>query len=55
MKKIVVLMLGVIPFLAFGQKEIKPNVNSAEKALKAGKIDEAKTIIDVTTASRVYG
>lgn len=54
MKKIVVLMFGVLPFLAFGQKEIKPNVGNAEKALKAGKIDEAKAIIDVTTASQEF-
>lgn len=54
MKKIVVLMFGVLPFVAFGQKEIKPNVANAEKALKAGKIDEAKAIIDVTTASQEF-
>jgi tetratricopeptide (TPR) repeat protein len=54
MKKIVVLMFGVLPFVAFGQKEIKPNVNNAEKALRAGKIDEAKAIIDVTTASQEF-
>lgn len=54
MKKIVVLMFGVLPFVAFGQKEIKPNVGNAEKALKAGKIDEAKAIIDATTASQEY-
>jgi tetratricopeptide (TPR) repeat protein len=54
MKKIVVLMFGVLPFVAFSQKEIKPNVNNAEKALKAGKIDEAKAIIDVTTASQEF-
>ncbi|MBX2916706.1 MAG: tetratricopeptide repeat protein [Cyclobacteriaceae bacterium] len=54
MKKIVVLMFGVLPFLAFGQKEIKPNVGNAEKALKAGKLDEAKAIIDVTTASQEF-
>ncbi|HNT49268.1 MAG TPA: tetratricopeptide repeat protein [Cyclobacteriaceae bacterium] len=54
MKKIVVLMFGVLPFVAFGQKEIKPNVANAEKALKAGKIDEAKAIIDITTASQEF-
>jgi tetratricopeptide (TPR) repeat protein len=54
MKKIVVLMFGVLPFVAFGQKEIKPNVNNAEKALRAGKIDEAKAIIDITTASQEF-
>jgi tetratricopeptide (TPR) repeat protein len=54
MKRIVVLMFGVLPFVAFGQKEIKPNVGNAEKALKAGKIDEAKAIIDITTASQEF-
>ncbi|MCW5910970.1 MAG: tetratricopeptide repeat protein [Cyclobacteriaceae bacterium] len=54
MKKIVVFMFGVLPFVAFAQKEIKPNVGNAEKALKAGKIDEAKAIIDVTTASQEF-
>lgn len=47
-------MFGVLPFVAFGQKEIKPNVANAEKALKAGKIDEAKAIIDITTASQEF-
>lgn len=54
MKKIVVLVFMVLPFVAFSQKEIKPNVGNAEKALKAGKLDEAKAIIDVTTASQEF-
>ncbi|MBX2901689.1 MAG: tetratricopeptide repeat protein [Cyclobacteriaceae bacterium] len=54
MKRIVVFVLGVLPFVAFAQKEIKPNVGNAEKALKAGKLDEAKAIIDITTASQEF-
>ncbi len=51
MKKIAILLIGIIPFAALAQKPIKPSTNNAEKALRAGKFDEAKAIIDVTTTS----
>lgn len=54
MKKIAILLIGFIPFAALAQKEIKPNIANAEKALRAGKFDEAKSIIDVTTASQDF-
>lgn len=54
MKKIAILLMCVAPFAAPAQKEIKPNVANAEKALRAGKFDEAKAIIDVTTASQEF-
>ena len=54
MKKIAILLIGFIPFAALAQKEIKPSITNAEKALRAGKFDEAKSIIDVTTASQDF-
>lgn len=43
-----------MPFAALAQKEIKPSIANAEKALRAGKIDEAKAIIDLFTSSQEY-
>ncbi len=54
MKKIAILLIGLLPFAALAQKEIKPSIANAEKALRAGKFDEAKAIIDVTTASQEF-
>jgi tetratricopeptide (TPR) repeat protein len=54
MKKIAIMLMWVAPFAAFAQKEVKPSVANAEKALRAGKIDEAKNIIDVTTTSQEF-
>ncbi|MEQ1585564.1 MAG: tetratricopeptide repeat protein [Cyclobacteriaceae bacterium] len=54
MKKIAILLIGLLPFAALAQKEIKPSIANAEKALRAGKFDEAKAIIDVTTASQDF-
>lgn len=54
MKKLVILLLGCLPLFAVAQKEIKPSAPNAEKALRAGKIDEAKTIIDATTSNQEY-
>ena len=49
MKRILLLLVVLIPAVAFGQKTPKPNLNKALNALKAGKLDEAKEIIDVAT------
>lgn len=54
MKKIAILLMCVVPLSALAQKEIKPNVANAEKALRTGKFDEAKAIIDVTTGSQEF-
>jgi tetratricopeptide (TPR) repeat protein len=54
MKKITIMLLCLAPLAAFAQKEIKPSVANAEKALRAGKIDEAKAIIDATTNSQEF-
>ncbi len=54
MKKIAIMLMLLIPLVSIAQKEIKPNVANAEKALRAGKFDEAKAIIDVTTSSQDY-
>lgn len=51
MKKIAILLIGIIPFAALAQKPIKPSTSNAEKALRAGQFDEAKAIIDATTSS----
>lgn len=54
MKKIAIMFMLAAPLIAFAQKEIKPSVTNAEKALRANKLDEAKAIIDVTTASQEF-
>lgn len=52
MKKTLVTLLAIVPFLALAQ--VKPSIPKAEKALREGKIDEAKTIIDATTGSQEF-
>ncbi|MFM8740201.1 MAG: hypothetical protein ACKOC0_08355, partial [Cytophagales bacterium] len=54
MKKVVLFMMLILPIAAAAQKEIKPSVSKAEKALKDGKFDEAKAIIDVTTSNQEF-
>ncbi|MFN7792200.1 MAG: tetratricopeptide repeat protein, partial [Cyclobacteriaceae bacterium] len=54
MKKIAIALLFVFPLSVLAQKEIKPSISKAEKALKTGKIDEAKAIIDVTVANQEF-
>jgi tetratricopeptide (TPR) repeat protein len=54
MRKIAIALLFLIPLSALAQKEIKPSISKAEKALKAGKFDEAKAIIDVTVANQEF-
>ncbi len=52
MKKTLITLLVAAPFLVLGQ--VKPSISKAEKALREGKIDEAKTIIDATTGSNEF-
>jgi tetratricopeptide (TPR) repeat protein len=52
MKRIVIVMMLFVPIVMLAQKEIKPSVSKAEKALKDKKLDEAKAIIDVTVADQ---
>ncbi len=54
MKKTAIALLLFFPLAMMAQKEIKPSTSKAEKALKAGKFDEAKSIIDVTVASQEF-
>ena len=54
MKQISVLLLILLPFAVMAQKEVKPSLPKAEKALREGKIDEAKAIIDVTTSNQEF-
>lgn len=54
MKKTAIALLLLFPIALMAQKEIKPSTSKAEKALKAGKFDEAKAIIDVTVASQEF-
>ncbi|MBP9926238.1 MAG: tetratricopeptide repeat protein [Cyclobacteriaceae bacterium] len=56
MKKsvIFIFLIGYISFPSLAQKEIKPSTSNAEKALRAGKYEEAKTIIDATTSNQGY-
>lgn len=50
MKKLIVVLL-IIPGMALAQKAIKPNPGKALAQLKAGKLNEAKEIIDVCTTA----
>lgn len=54
MKKIAIMLMLLLPIATMAQKEIKPSLPNAEKALRAGKFDEAKAIIDVTTTSQEF-
>ncbi|MFN7493123.1 MAG: tetratricopeptide repeat protein, partial [Cyclobacteriaceae bacterium] len=54
MKKTAIALVLLFPIALMAQKEIKPSINKAEKALKAGKFDEAKSIIDVTVANQEF-
>lgn len=51
MKRVLLILVVLIPAVAFGQKTPKPNVNKALAAFRAGKLDEAKEIIDVATTA----
>ncbi len=49
------MLFAVIPAMVYSQaKEVKPSIPKAEKALREGKVDEAKTIIDATVASQEF-
>jgi tetratricopeptide (TPR) repeat protein len=52
MKRVVIALMFFVPFALLAQKEIKPSITKAEKALKEGKLDEAKAIIDITAADQ---
>ncbi|MBL7864978.1 MAG: tetratricopeptide repeat protein [Cyclobacteriaceae bacterium] len=52
MKKTLVTLLAIVPCLAFAQ--VKPSISKAEKALREGKLDEAKSIIDATVGSQEF-
>lgn len=54
MKRYLVLIVLLAPLCVLAQKEIKPNLNKAEAALRAGKLDEAKSYIDVTVSSDAF-
>src|SRR5213592_756113 len=52
MKKILFVMLMAMASMVYAQ--VKPSIPKAEKALKEGKLAEAKSIIDATTASQEF-
>jgi tetratricopeptide (TPR) repeat protein len=52
MKRVVIALMCFASFALLAQKEIKPSISKAEKALKEGKLDEAKAIIDITVADQ---
>ncbi len=54
MKKVILLAALTMPMTLFAQKEVKPSLPKAEKAYKERKLDEAKAVIDVTTASQEF-
>jgi tetratricopeptide (TPR) repeat protein len=54
MKTTAFLLLACAPLITIAQKEIKPSTTKSEKLLLDGKLDEAKTLIDVTVASHEF-
>jgi tetratricopeptide (TPR) repeat protein len=48
------MLLILAPFAVMAQKEYKPSLPKAEKALKENKLDEAKGIIDATTSNQEF-
>lgn len=48
------MLMFLAPFALMAQKEVKPSIANAEKALRAGKLDEAKAIIDITTSNQEF-
>lgn len=54
MKKLLFVLAIAVPMAGLAQKEAKPSVQKAEKALKDKKLDEAKAIIDATTSNQEY-
>ncbi len=54
MKRLLVLLLILGPLAVMAQKDVKPSVQKAEKALKERKLDEAKAIIDATVESQEF-
>jgi tetratricopeptide (TPR) repeat protein len=54
MKKLLYVLAIAVPMAGLAQKEIKPSIQKAEKALKENKLDEAKSIIDATTTNQEY-
>ncbi|MEQ9591809.1 MAG: tetratricopeptide repeat protein [Cyclobacteriaceae bacterium] len=53
MKRLLLLAL-IIPIAVAAQKPVKPSKPKAEKALRDGRFDEAKEIIDATVASEKF-
>lgn len=47
MKKLVALLVFLIPLALFAQKAPKPNINKALNSWKSGKLQEAKEMIDI--------
>lgn len=52
MKQLSILLLMLLPLAGIAQKGGKPSLTNAEKALKEGKIDEAKSTIDAYVADQ---
>ncbi|MEI9921636.1 MAG: tetratricopeptide repeat protein [Bacteroidota bacterium] len=51
MKQLSVLLLILLPLAGIAQKEVKPTLAKAEKALRDGKIGDAKSLIDAYIAN----
>src|SRR5262245_9514055 len=49
MKRIILIVLMLVSAFAYAQKPVKPNLNKALASWQAGKLDEAKEMIDAAT------
>lgn len=52
--KRLLLLAFIIPFVVAAQKPVKPSIPKAEKALRDGNFEEAKTIIDATVTNEKF-
>ncbi len=52
--KQILLLAFIIPFAVAAQKPVKPSIPKAEKALRDGNFEEAKSIIDATVSDEKF-
>src|SRR5688572_7862442 len=51
MKRVVILLCIIAPLTMVAQKAEKPSLSKAEKSLKEGKVNDAKTMVDALVAN----
>jgi tetratricopeptide (TPR) repeat protein len=54
MKRVVILLCIIAPLTMVAQKAEKPSLSKAEKSLKEGKVNDAKTMVDALVANQEF-